>query len=89
MKLKPVTKLGKRNTATSKIKKRKKTSYQQIVTPLSLFQFMSNFEQSRSWIPDAWSAILTFLLIATFFCLTKNENKTKKSLKQLSCYGFK
>ena len=51
MKLGPVTKLDKRNKTTSK--EIKMTSRQQIVTPLSIFQFIANLEQSESSIPDA------------------------------------
>ena len=48
---------------------------------------MTNLEQSGSWIPEAWSLKLTYPLI-TFFNLTKNENKTLKSLTQPSYYCF-
>ena len=58
-----------------------------IVTSLSFFQFMANLEQSGSQIPDAESAKLMFSLIVTFY-LTKSENRTKKSLTQLSQYCF-
>ena len=56
------------------------------MTPLSFFQFMTNFEQSGSWIPKM-SVKLTFSLIVTFY-LTNNENRTKKSWTQLSYYCF-
>ena len=36
-------------------------------------QKMANSDQSRSWIPDAWSVTLTFLIVVT-----------KKSQTQLS-----
>ena len=58
-------------------------SCRKIVTSLSFFQFMANLEQSGSQIPDAESAKLMFSLIITFY-LTKTENRTKKSLTQLS-----
>ena len=48
---------------------------------------MTDSEQSRSRIPGAWSVVLTFSLKATFY-LTKTENRTKKSLAQLSYYCF-
>ena len=63
------------------------TSCQQIVTSLVFFQFMANLEQSRSRIPDAQSVKFTFSLTAAFY-LTKIENRTKKSLTQLSHYCF-
>ena len=56
-------------------------------TPLSLFQFMANLEQYRDWIPDTWSVIITFSLMLIFY-FTKTENKTGKSLTQLSHYCF-
>ena len=55
------------------------TSRRQIVTPLSIFQFMTNLEQSGSRVPEAWSLKLTFSLTVTFW-LTKTENRAKKSL---------
>ena len=67
MKFKPVTKFDKRNTATLAM-----TSYQQIVTSLSFFQFMANLEQ------DSRSVILTFFKIVTFK-LTKSKNRAKKT----------
>ena len=63
------------------------TSCQQIVTSLVFFQFMANLEQSRGRIPDAQSVKFTFSLTAAFY-LTKIENRTKKSLTQLSHYCF-
>ena len=50
MKLGQVTKLDKKNTATSK--KLAMNSHQQIVTSLSFFQFTANLEQTGSQIPD-------------------------------------
>ena len=81
MKLGPETKRDKRN----KIMPKKLTmmSCQQIMNLLLFFQFIADLEQPRSWIPDAWSVILTFSLRRTF-CLTKTENITKKSFTQLS-----
>ena len=68
MNLKPVTKLGKRNTTTLAM-----TNYQQTVTLLSFFQFMANLEQ------DSRPVILTFFKIVTFK-LTKSKNRAKKDL---------
>ena len=50
---------------------------------LSFFQFMSNLEQLESRILKAWSVILTFSLIVTFY-LTKTEITTKIFLIHLS-----
>ena len=63
-------------------------SYRQVVTSLSFFGFMVNLEQSGSRIPDAWSVLLTFTLTVTFY-LTTTENRTRKSLTQLSYYCTK
>ena len=51
MKPGPVTKLGKRNKTKSKEFDDDIMSGQ-IETSFSFFQFMANFEQSKSWIPD-------------------------------------
>ena len=83
MKLGPVTKLGKGNTATSK--KFTMTSCQQIVMSLLFFRLTANLEQRGSPILDAWSVKRTISLTVTFY-LAKNENMTKKSLTQLSYY---
>ena len=80
MKIGPITKIDKRNTATSK--NITMTSSRQILTSLSFFQFMANLEQSGSQIPDAWSVKLTFSLTVAFYLL-KNESRTKKFLTQL------
>ena len=81
MNLGPLSKLNKIKMATSKISGG--------VTSLSFFQFMTNVEQSRSRIPDAWSVKFTFSLIVTFY-LSKTENIIKKSLAELSnyCFGY-
>ena len=63
------------------------TSFQEIVTSLAFFQFTANLEQSGSRIPDAYSIKLMFSSTVTFY-LTKNENRTKKSLTQLLHYYF-
>ena len=73
-KLGPVTTLDKRNKIASKKIDNEVMSAN--VTSLSFFQFMANLEQSRSRIPDAQSAKLTFSLIVTFYS-TKSENRTK------------
>ena len=85
MKLGPVTKLDKRNKTTSK--NLTLTSCRKIVTSLSFFGFLANLEQSGGRIPDTESAKVMFSVIVTF-CLTKTENRTKKSLTQLSHYCF-
>ena len=85
MKLGPVTKHDKGNTLTSK--KLTTTSYQQIVTSMSFFQFQANLQPSGSRIPDGWSKKLAFLLIVTFY-LTEPENRTKKSRTQLLYITF-
>ena len=83
MKLEPVTKLDKRNKATSK-KKLTITSCWQIVASLSFSRFIASLDQSEV---GFWthSSELTSLLTVTFY-LTKTENKTTKSLTQLSHY---
>ena len=77
MKLRPVTKLDKKSTVTSK--KLRVTSCQQIVTPLPFFQFLANLEQSANRIPNTWSVKATCSLTRTY--LTKTENRTKKKSK--------
>ena len=83
MKLGPVNKLDKRNKTKSK--KLMVMSCQQIVTSLSLFQFMANLEQSGNQILNAWSVKFTFSLTVTFY-LTKSENITKTQLSHY-CFG--
>ena len=85
MKPGPVTKLDKRNNKTSKNSTMR--SCQQTVTSMSFFQFITNLEQSGSWIPDTWSVKNTFSLTVTFY-LTKTANRNEKSLTQLSYYYF-
>ena len=62
-------------------------SCRKIVKSLLFFHFTANLEQSGSRIPDAQSAKLIFTLTVTFY-FRKNENRTKKSLIQLSHYCF-
>ena len=76
MKLGPVNRIEKRNTKTPK-------KNWQIVTLLLFFGFMADLDHLGSRIPDACSEKLTFLLQETFY-LTKTENRTKRSLTQLS-----
>ena len=78
MKLRPVTKLDKRNKTTSKNfdEDGMSANCDVIVIFLICCQF-------GAILPDAWSVKLIFSLIATFY-LTKAENRTKKSLPQLS-----
>ena len=78
MKLRLLTKLDKRN----KTKSKKLT-----LKSLSFFRLLANLEQSGGQIPDTESAKVMFSVIVTF-CLTKTENRTKKSLTQLSHYCF-
>ena len=85
MKLGPVTKIDKRNTAASK--KIDNNICQQIVTPLSFFQFMANLQPPESWIQNTWLIKLTFSLTITFY-RTTTENRTKKPITQLSYYCF-
>ena len=85
MELEPVTKLDKRNKTTSK--KLTLTPCRKIMTSFSFFGFLTNLEQSGGRIPDTESAKVMFSVIVTF-CLTKTENRTKKSLTQLSHYCF-
>ena len=47
---------------------------------------MANLEQSGNRIPDAWSVIFTFSLIATFY-LSKTEDRTEKSLTHAIALG--
>ena len=79
MKLRPVTKLGERNTATTN--KFDDDVMSANCDGIVIFLFMANLEQSGSRIPDAWSVKLTF-------SQTKNEKNPEKSLAQLSYYCF-
>ena len=63
------------------------TSCWKIVTPLTFFQFTANLKQSGRQTSETQSIKLVFSLIVTFY-LTKTENRTKKSLTQLSHYCF-
>ena len=85
MKVGPVTKIDKTNKTTSK--NLTLTSCWKIKMTLSFFRFLVKLEQSRGRIPDTESAKVMFSVIVSF-CLTKTENRTKKSLTQLSHYCF-
>ena len=50
----------------------------QVLTSLLFFQFAANLEELKSGIPDAWSIVLTFPLIANFR-LTKDKYGNKKN----------
>ena len=63
------------------------TSSWKIVTSLSFFGFLANLERSGGRIPDTEFAEVMFLVTVPF-CLTKTENRTKKSLTQLLHYCF-
>ena len=78
MKLGPVTKLDKRNKTTSK-----KIDIDVIV----IFRIFGQFGAVRRPDSGTESAKVMLLVIGTF-CLTKTENRTKKSLTQLSRYCF-
>ena len=78
MKLGPVTKLDKRNKTTSK-----KIDIDVIV----IFRIFGQFGAVRRPDSGTESAKVMLLVIGTF-CLTKTENRTKKSLTQLSHYCF-
>ena len=80
-----VNKIDKRNE--KKHKKMMVTSFQEIMTSFTFFQFTANLEQSGSRIPDPYSIKLMFSSTVTFY-LTKNENRTKKPPTQLSHYCF-
>ena len=55
------------------------TSLCQTMMSSLIFSFMADLELSGSQIPDAWSVILSFSLIATFY-FTKTENKNKEPI---------
>ena len=65
MKLEPVTKLDKSTKQSQK--KLALTICQQILTSLSIFQFMANMEQYGSQILGKLSVKITFSLKVTFF----------------------
>ena len=81
IKLGPVTKIDKGNKTTLK------TSYDDVMSKncdvIVIFRFLANLEQSGGWIPDTETAKDMFSVTVTF-CLIKTENRTNKSLTQLS-----
>ena len=80
MKLEPVSKFRKKNMAMSK--KLTMTSSQKIVPQLLFFHFWPVWSNPEAkFCPDGLSK-LTFSLVTTFY-LTKVENRTKTSPKQL------
>ena len=79
MKLGPVTKLDKRNKTTSK--KFDNDIMSENCDVIVIFFFFGQFGAVTE------PAEVTFSVIVTF-CLTKTENRTKKSLTQLSHYCF-
>ena len=83
-----VTKFDKENTTMSK--RLPVMLCYKIMNSFSFFQFMTNLEQSKSQIPDAWPIVLKYSLI-TIFCLTKSENRTKICFTKLSqnCFWVK
>ena len=84
MKLGPVTKRDKKNKTTSKNFDDHVMSRNCDV--IVIFLFLANLEQPAGRISDRESVKVMFSVIVTL-CLTKTENKTKKSLIQLShCY---
>ena len=85
MKLGPITKLDKGNKKTSK--KSDDDVISENCEVIAIFGFLTNLEQSGDRIPDTEAAKIIFSVIVTFF-LTKTENRTKKSLTQLSHYSF-
>ena len=80
MRLGQVTEVDMRNMTMSK--KLTITLCWQIMASSLFFWFIANLENFGSGIPDAWSVILRFSLIATFY-LTKTENRTKHSFLSL------
>ena len=62
------------------------TSFQWIITSLSVCPFIADFEEPGNRIMGTWSIILK-LSIASL-CLTKTENKTKSFLRQLPSKHF-
>ena len=85
MKLRPVTKRDKRNKTTSKKFDDDVMSGNSDV--IVIFGFLTNLKQSGGRIPETESAKIMFSIVVTF-CLTETENRTKKSLTQLSHQCF-
>ena len=85
MKLRLVTKLDKKNKTTSK------TFDDDVMSKncdvIVIFRIFSQFGAVRRPVSGTESAKVMFSVIAAF-CLTKTENRTKKSLTQLPYYCF-
>ena len=75
MKVGPVSKIYKRNMATSRTINDDVmlTNFYVVV----IFQFKVNLERSESRIQDVWSLIFLFSLTVTFY-LTKTDSRTKR-----------
>ena len=85
MKLGPVTKLDKRNKATSK--KFDDNVMSENCDVIAIFPIYGQF--GLIWKPDSGGIVCkTYISLIVIFYLTKNENRTKKSLTQLSHYCF-
>ena len=85
MRFGPVTKLDKRNKTRSK--KFDVDVMSENCDVMLFFGFFANLEHSGGWVPDTESAKVMFSVIVTL-CITNTENRTKKSLTQLSHYCF-
>ena len=85
MKLGPVTKLDNRKKTTSKKFDVELMSKNYDV--IAIFRKFGQFGATGGRIPETESAKVMFSVIGTF-CLTKTENRAKKSLTQLSHYCF-
>ena len=66
MKLGQVTKIDRQEKQNNVKKNLTMMSCQQIVMSFSFFRFMANLEQSGTWISDAYSANIRFLLKKPF-----------------------
>ena len=86
VKVVPVTKRDKKNTATSKNFDDNIMSANCDV--IVLFPIYDILKPSRSYIPEAWSIKLAFPSTTTFYSTT-TENSSKKPLTQLTYYCFK
>ena len=82
MKFGPVTKLDKRNTATSA----KNDDYVMSANcdVIVIFPIYGQFGAIRK--PNSRRMVCKTFSLIVIFCLTKTENRTKKSLTQLSCF---
>ena len=86
MKLEPVTKLDKRNTATSK-KKINDDVISANCDVIVIFPISGQFGAIRK--PESERIVCrTYIFIKSNLLSYKTENRTKKSLIQLSYHGF-